>query len=161
MIRLKNTMLAFAVLLLLSGTQAYAADTPEVQVGFLRCEVDGGFGFIFGSTKDVKCTYEHTNGTVEKYTGSIRKYGVDIGYTKNGVMLWGVLAATPDVPKAALKGEFVGVSAEASVGLGVGANVLVLGGDHPKFALQPLSIQGMQGVNVAAGIGSLQLNSAE
>lgn len=43
-----------------------------------------------------------------------------------------------------------------AVGLGVGANVLV-GGSQNNITLQPLSVEGMQGLNVAAGIGILTL----
>ncbi len=137
--------------------QAADGDSPDVKIGFLRCDVEGGVSFVFGSSRDVSCSFERQDGTVEHYSGTIEKYGVDIGYTKSGVMVWGVLAGTPDVTSGALKGKFIGVGADAAVGYGVGADVLVLGGDHPKVALQPLSIEGIEGINIAAGISQLEL----
>ena len=44
-----------------------------------------------------------------------------------------------------------------SVGVGGGANVLV-GGFNKTIALQPLSVQGQTGVNLAVGIAGLSLN---
>lgn len=159
---LSMTAAAFAAsFLALAGAPAQAADgdSPDVKVGFLRCDVEGGVSFVFGSSRDVSCSFERQDGTVEHYSGTIEKYGVDIGYTKSGVMVWGVLAGTPDVTSGALKGKFIGIGADAAVGYGVGADVLVLGGDHPKVALQPLSIEGIEGVNIAAGISQLELVS--
>ena len=46
--------------------------------------------------------------------------------------------------------------ARASLGVGVGGNVLV-GGSNNSIALQPLSLQGQVGVNIAAGLESLEL----
>ena len=158
---MKKTILAlflglFAIATISSTT--YAAGKPDIKAGFLRCDVEGSISFIFGSSKNMSCRFEQANGTVEKYTGKIKKYGVDIGYTKSGVMIWAVLAGTEDVERGALKGDFIGVSADAAVGVGLGANVLVLGGDNPKVALQPLSVEGIEGINIAAGIASLELS---
>ncbi len=139
------------------GAHAADGDSPDVKVGLLRCDVEGGVSFVFGSSRGISCSFERQDGSVERYSGTIEKYGVDIGYTESGVMVWGVLAGTPDVTSGALKGKFIGVGADAAVGYGVGADVLVLGGDHPKLALQPLSIEGIEGINIAAGISQLEL----
>jgi len=53
---------------------------------------------------------------------------------------------------ARLPGDYVG----ATVGGGVGANVLV-GGSGQSISLQPVSIEGNTGINVAAGIGAITL----
>ena len=129
-----------------------------VRVGELTCNVASGWGFIFGSSKDLRCTYRG-NGRFEHYTGSISKFGVDVGYTQGGVLVWGVFAPTSDMRKGALSGDYVGGSAQATVGVGVGANALV-GGFDKSFALQPLSVEGSKGLNVAAGIGSISLHEA-
>ncbi len=60
------------------------------------------------------------------------------------------------LPVGALAGTYVGASAEASVVVGAGANVLV-GGSNRSFALQPLSVQGQVGLNFAVAISSLDL----
>jgi hypothetical protein len=127
-----------------------------VKVGVLTCNVSSGWGFILGSSKDVKCNYAPVNGTSEHYDGTISKVGVDIGYTKGGVIIWNVIAPATDVKPGALEGGYGGVTGGATVGVGLGANVL-LGGSSKSIALQPVSIEGNTGLNVAAGIGGLNL----
>jgi len=134
------------------------AATHGIRVGDLTCNVASGWGFIFGSSKDLHCTYRG-NGHYEHYTGSISKFGVDIGYTEGGVLVWGVFAPTSDMRKGALAGDYAGASAQITAGLGVGANALI-GGLDKSFALQPLSLEGSKGLNVAAGIGSISLHEA-
>jgi hypothetical protein len=129
-----------------------------VRVGDLTCNVASGWGFVFGSSKDLHCTFRG-NGRREHYIGSISKFGVDIGYTEGGVLVWGVFAPTSDMRKGALSGDYVGASAQATVAVGVGANALI-GGFDKSFALQPLSVEGSKGLNVAAGIGSISLHEA-
>jgi hypothetical protein len=139
-------------------TSAADAAPHGVRVGDLTCNVASGWGFVFGSSKDLHCTYRG-NGHIEHYTGSISKFGVDIGYTEGGVLVWGVFAPTSDMRQGALSGDYVGGSAQVTAGLGVGANALV-GGFDKSFALQPVSVEGSKGLNVAAGIGSISLHEA-
>jgi hypothetical protein len=127
-----------------------------VKVGTLTCNVAGGMGFVFGSSKDLRCSYEPTRAVVERYTGTISKWGVDIGYTGKGKLVWAVFAPTSDVRPGAIEGEYAGASAQANVGVGLGANVLI-GGLDKSVALQPVSVEGSTGLNVAAGIGSISL----
>jgi Protein of unknown function (DUF992) len=140
----------------------FASDTPShaqggVQVGTLTCNVSGGWGFVFGSSKAVRCTFSHPGGPPEHYGGSINKFGVDIGYTQGGVLVWGVFAPTANLAPGALAGNYVGATGSATVGVGAGANVLV-GGSNRTISLQPLSIEGNTGLNVAAGIGAITLH---
>ncbi len=130
-----------------------------VKVGNLTCHVASGFGFVFGSSKDLSCTFKPGNRPAEYYSGSISKFGVDIGYTEDGVIVWGVFAPTSDVRAGALEGDYAGATASAAIGVGLGANVLV-GGFDKSFALQPISLEGMKGLNVAAGIGAITLKAA-
>ncbi len=148
---------AIAVAGLGLGSAANAAPAG-VRVGDLTCNVASGWGFVFGSSKDLHCTYRG-NGYREHYVGSIDKFGVDLGYTEGGVLVWGVFAPTSDLGKGALSGSYVGGSAQATVGIGAGANALV-GGFNKSVALQPLSLEGSKGLNVAAGIGSITLHPA-
>lgn len=127
-----------------------------VKVGFLTCNVSSGFGFIFGSSRDVNCTFSPSAGKAETYKGKINKFGVDIGYLNSAVMVWAVLAPTADSKPGNLAGEYVGATGSATVGVGVGANVLV-GGSNKSFTLQPVSIEGNTGLNVAAGVAALTL----
>jgi len=135
------------------ATPAQAATT--VKTGVLTCNVDSGWGFVFGSSRDLKCTYSGS-GRREHYVGHIAKYGVDIGYLQGGVMVWGVLAPTTDLKAGALSGDYGGATAGASVGVGGDANVLV-GGFDRSITLQPVSVEGDKGLNVAAGIASIAL----
>jgi hypothetical protein len=144
-----------AALLVASAAPSQAAD-GGVKVGVLTCNVSSGWGFILGSSKDVRCNYAPTSGVSEHYDGTITKVGVDIGYTKGGVIIWNVIAPASDVKPGALEGGYGGVTAGATVGVGLGANAL-LGGSNKSIALQPLSIEGNTGLNVAAGIGGLNL----
>ena len=137
-----------------------SADQAGVKVGVLTCNVAGGAGFIFGSSKDLACVYSPEKGVEDTYYGTIDKFGIDIGYTEKSTMVWTVFAPTSDVADGALEGNYAGATAGATVGVGLGANVLV-GGLDKSIALQPLSVEGTEGgLNVAAGIASLTLNSA-
>ena len=133
-----------------------SAAPAGVKVGTLTCNVAGGMGFVFGSSKELRCSYEPTKAVVEHYAGSISKWGVDIGYTSKAKLIWAVFAPASDVRPGALEGEYAGATAQATVGVGLGANVLV-GGLDKSIALQPLSVSGQTGLNVAAGIGSISL----
>ena len=126
-----------------------------MKVGVLTCHVSSGWGFVFGSSKDLRCVYRPHHGA-EHYIGTVNKYGVDIGYTESSVIVWGVIAPTSDLKPGALEGDYAGATASASVGVGVGANVLV-GGFDKSITLQPISISGEKGLNVAAGIGAINL----
>ena len=137
---------------------AGAADT-SVNVGALSCHVSGGVGFIFGSSKDLDCVFKHPDGETERYHGEINKYGVDIGFTTESWIIWGVFAPG-QVGRGALAGHYGGVSGEVELGLGLGANVL-LGGSSKQIALQPLSITGGIGLNVAGGIASITLEAGK
>lgn len=134
------------------------ADPSGVKVGTLTCDVASGWGFVFGSTRDLHCTFVPNKPSIEHYTGTISKFGVDIGYTDGGVLVWGVFAPSSDIRAGALDGDYVGATANATVGVGVGANVLIGGGDK-SIALQPLSVEGNTGLNVAAGIGAISLHA--
>jgi hypothetical protein len=127
-----------------------------VQVATLSCHVSGGWGFVFGSSKALRCTFARAGGRSEHYAGSINKFGVDIGYTQGGVLIWGVFAPSANLAPGGLSGNYVGATGSATVGVGAGADVLV-GGSNRTISLQPLSIEGNTGLNVAAGIGSIGL----
>jgi hypothetical protein len=132
------------------------AQAQGVKAGVLTCNVSGGFGFIFGSSKSVNCTFAPIAGSPQHYVGSIDRFGVDIGFTRGGVLIWTVLAPTTSPAPGALTGSFGGVTASATAVVGVGANVLV-GGSGSTISLQPLSIEGNTGLNVAAGVAALTL----
>ena len=70
---------------------------------------------------------------------------------------FGVCLPLPaNLAPGALAGEYVGATGSATVGVGAGANVLV-GGSNRTISLQPLSVEGSTGLNVAGGIGAISL----
>jgi len=152
--------LAMAAGVVAVGALALAPAAPAQQagvaVGNLTCNVSSGWGFIFGSSRELRCTYGPRPGVTEHYAGKIQKFGVDIGYLSNAVMVWSVIAPTSDLSPGALAGQYVGATGSALVGVGVGANVLV-GGFNKSVTLQPVSIEGNEGLNVAGGIGAISL----
>jgi hypothetical protein len=138
-------------------TVAAPAEAAYVKAGVLTCNVGPSIGLIFTQRKDLSCTFTPSSGVAERYAGSLRKWGIAIGATGEGVIVWAVLSAVSGAaPRGALSGEYGGASAEASLIVGAGANVL-LGGSNSSFALQPLSVQGQIGLNFAVGISDLIL----
>lgn len=136
-----------------------AGAQERVQVGILTCDISAGFGVIIASKKELTCAFTPAHpGPREIYTGAITKLGVDLGATTGGRMVWNVYAPTTE-NFGALSGQYVGASGEATVGVGLGANVLV-GGSNSTIALQPVSFQGQTGLNVAVGVAGLTLQPA-
>lgn len=129
----------------------------RVKLGVLACDVSGGIGAIIGSRKAVRCRYAPLGGGPEDYySGTISKFGLDIGVTSGGQMVWTVFAPTRGYEPGGLAGSYVGASGEATIAAGLGANVLV-GGSNRTIALQPLSVSGQTGLNLAVGVAELYL----
>lgn len=164
--------------LVLAGTvAAHAADVPTysapapapaaeadlyggVKIGYLDCNVGGGAGYVLGSAKEVDCVFRSTlaGEASDHYAGEIRKLGVDVGFTTRSRLIWAVLAPTAGYHRGSLGGIYQGASAEATVGAGVGANVLV-GGTAGSIHLQAISVTGQLGLNIAAAGTSMTLNA--
>ena len=136
-----------------------AQGPDRTKVGTLTCDISAGIGMIVTSKKNLACIFTPGRpGPREVYTGSISKYGLDLGSTTRGEMVWAVYA--PSNRKfGALAGQYAGASAEATVGAGLGANVLV-GGSNRTVALQPVSVQGQEGLNLAVGVAGIELRPA-
>ncbi len=161
MYRPLNTLTAVGVAALIASAAAIGpADAQgRVKVGTLTCDISGGLGLVVASQKQVRCMFTPSApGPREVYFGTINKLGIDIGGTTGGTMLWAVYAPTSR-RIGALAGHYAGASAEATVGLGAGANVLV-GGSDRTVTLQPISVQGQTGLNLAVAVASLDLRRA-
>jgi Protein of unknown function (DUF992) len=132
----------------------------RVELGLLSCVVEAGTGFIIGSSKRLSCSFDPASGrAAERYVGTVKKFGLDIGRTGRTVIKWAVLAPTSAAyHPGALSGSYVGASAEATVGVGLGANALV-GGSNKTFVLQPVSVQAQEGLNLALGFSSFELEA--
>lgn len=132
----------------------------DTKVGTLDCDVSAGVGMVVTSQKGVRCVFTPTTTRrPEIYAGAITKYGLDVGFTSGGKLIWAVFAPTTDKLRGALAGSYAGANAEATIGAGVGANALV-GGSNQTITLQPISIQGQAGLNLAIGVAGLRLNQA-
>jgi hypothetical protein len=158
----RRGVLAAAVAAALAGVAVAPAEAAYVQAGVLTCNVAPSIGLIVIERRDMTCVFAPTNtaGRSENYVGTLRKFGLTLGATAAGVIVWGVLSSVSGVPvRGSLAGEYAGAGADASIVVGAGANVL-LGGSNKSFALQPLSVQGQIGLNFAIGISDLLLTSA-
>ena len=155
---MKRTIRAFAAAAFVAALAAPAGaeGIQRVKAGTLSCDISAGIGLIIGSQKQVTCMFTPAGpGPREIYVGTISKFGLDIGATAGGQMVWAVYAPTTR-RFGALAGNYGGASAEATVGLGAGVNVLV-GGSDRTVALQPISLEGQVGLNLAAGVTGLDL----
>lgn len=154
--RLLATMAFLAAL----NTSLAAQETNRTKAGVLACRTSASVGLIVGSHQKLSCRFTPDGGgPPETYFGHINRVGLDVGIRAGGAMAWVVLAPTNGVHHGALAGKYVGASGGASLGVGANANVLV-GGSHRSFALQPLSVEGQVGVNLALGVAGLTLHSA-
>lgn len=158
----KTAIAAAVIAIALSAPQARAQDRG-IELGTLECAISGGTGFVFGSSKDLSCTFTPADKSFapEAYFGAVNKYGLDIGTTKQAVMRWLVLTPLKNIyAPGALAGDYIGASAEVTAAVGAGANLLV-GGSSQAFTLQPLSLQTQTGINLAIGVSQFQLRSTE
>lgn len=140
-------------------TAAFAvpAQANTTRAGSLNCKSGTTVGMIVGSRQNLRCVFI-ASGTDRRYyyTGTVTRIGLDVGITSGARFVWAVFAPTSHIGAGALRGGFVGASGSASLGVGAGANVLV-GGSNQTISLQPLSVEGRRGVNLAVGVANLQL----
>ena len=122
-----------------------------VKIGYLTCNVGEGGGYVLGSAKELDCTFRSSfkGDGPDTYVGTIKKLGIDLGYTARGKIVWAVFAPTAGYHRGSLRGTYLGAAAEATLGAGVAANVL-FGGTGGSIQLQPVSVGGQLGLNVAA-----------
>jgi len=139
------------------AARAANAEPRRVQIGTLTCSLSSSIGLVIGSQRNVSCMFRGVPGEPdEPYTGTMTRVGLDVGLTTGSVIIWTVFADTSR-HKGMLTGTYTGASAEMSIAAGLGANVLV-GGSNQTLALQPVSVQGQIGLDIAAGVGSLDLH---
>lgn len=159
-IRSKTMTAVGAATIALAGALAAgsaSAQDAKVVAGTLTCKGKGSVGLILGSKETLQCSFNPAGKTPPHgYTASITKIGLDVGIKGPSVMIWTVLSATSELPAGALAGNYAGASAEASVGIGAGANALI-GGSKNSVVLQPVSVQGQTGLNLAVGVAGLKL----
>jgi Protein of unknown function (DUF992) len=152
----RSLILAALATLASSIAGANAQQMQRVQVGVLECRGGASVGFIVGSVTNLGCVLRAEGMPEDRYIATIRKVGLDLGITQESALAWGVFAPVARLGPGGLSGDYVGAQGSATLGVGVGGNVLV-GGSANSIALQPLSVQGQVGVSIAAGLESLEL----
>ena len=164
MIRIKSGLAAglFGVGVALSiaaaPTSNAVAQAAKIVAGTLTCKGGANVGLIVGSTQELTCKFNPAGkGRERDFKATITKVGLDIGFKTESVIVWTVLGSSDKVPSKVLIGSYGGVSAEASVAIGAGANALV-GGSDKSIVLQPLSVQGQTGLNLAVGVTGLTIH---
>jgi hypothetical protein len=145
----------FAIIVL-GLVQPAPAQAQQSRVGTLTCRLAPTVGLIIGSRQRMDCRFTPNRGPTERYHGSVTRFGLDLGITAGGVMTWVVIARTNRIGRGALAGNFVGASGDIAFGVGVGANALI-GGSRRSVMLQPLSVSGQVGINLAVGVAGLTL----
>ena len=135
---------------------ASADATPPVRAGILQCQGGQNVGFVVGSVTSFECVFQSEGRRPEPYIATVRRIGLDLGITEQTRFSWAVNAPNSRLGRGELAGNYGGVGANASVGVGCGGNFLV-GGPANAYALQPISVQGQTGLNVAAGIAGIEL----
>jgi Protein of unknown function (DUF992) len=129
------------------------------RVGRLLCASTPRIGMVVGSAQSLRCEFHATNPPRQYvYVGRIRRVGLDLGATSAGVLSWAVFARNSRIGPGTLRGSYAGASGNVAVGPGIGANVLI-GGSRRTIVLQPLSVERSIGLNLAAGVTSLTLDS--
>ena len=151
-----SRLLGVATATLIASIASADAQQSRVQVGVLECRGGASVGFIVGSVTNLGCVLRGDGRPDEPYVATIRKVGLDIGITQETALGWAVFAPVERLGPGDLSGNYAGAQGSASVGVGLGANVLV-GGSANSIALQPLSLQGSTGLNVAVGLEGLEL----
>jgi hypothetical protein len=151
--RLSTLSIAIAAL---AASIASANALPPVRAGILQCRGGQNVGFVVGSVTSLECVFQSEGRRPEPYIATVRRYGLDLGITEQTRLSWAVNAPSTRVGRGDLAGNYGGLGANASLGVGFGGNFLV-GGPANSYALQPISVQGQTGLNVAAGVADIEL----
>ena len=155
-----RNLLAMLVLAIFVVSAFAQSGKPWTQVGMLTCKLNPSIGFIIAGHQSMECRYvPGAGGVPQGYEGALNMVGINIGITAGGILNWAVLAPTDGIPAGALAGEYVGASGDVGFIVGVGTNVL-MGGSSRTLALQPVSVEGSVGANVALGVSALKLRPA-
>ena len=153
---MRRSTLSGVAIATLVASLSNANALPAVRAGVLQCESGQNVGFVVGSVANFQCVFQSEGRRPEPYVATIHRLGLDLGVTQLTRLSWAVNAPTNRVGRGDLSGNYGGVGANASVGVGFGGNFLI-GGSANSYALQPISVQGQTGLNVAAGIADLEL----
>jgi hypothetical protein len=152
---MRLSTLSIAIVALMAPI-ASANAVPAMRAGVLQCHGGQNVGFVVGSVTSLECVFQSEGRRPEPYIATVKRIGLDLGITEQTQFSWAVNSPDGRLGYGGLAGSYGGVGANASVGVGFGGNFLV-GGPANAYALQPISVQGQTGLNVAAGIAGIDL----
>jgi Protein of unknown function (DUF992) len=135
---------------------AQAHQGRPMRAGVLECEGRRTTGKLVMSQARLHCVFRSDGRQPERYVAKVRRYGVDLGLTDETRMAWAVNAPINDFGRSELRGRYGGLSANAAALFGFGGSFLLRGSDRAA-ALQPISLQGQTGLNLAAGVTEVEL----
>ncbi len=144
------------VTLVLVAPFAQAHPERPMRAGVLECEGRRASGKLVMSHSRLRCLFRSQGHQPERYVANVHRYGVDLGLTAETKMAWAVNAPVNDFGRSELRGRYGGVTANAAAIVGFGGNFLLGGADRAP-ALQPISLQGQTGLNLAAGVTEVEL----
>ena len=150
-----STLFGVAITTLVASFVSASAQ-ERIQIGVLECDGGQNVGFVVGSVTSLQCVFQGEGRRPEAYVATVRRFGVDLGFTQQTKFSWAAYGPTNEIGRGGLAGQYGGVGANASVGVGFGSNFL-LGGAGNSYVLQPVSVQGQTGLNVAAGVADIEL----
>lgn len=134
---------------------------PSAKAGMLTCNTGPSVGFVVGGRQTLACQFMPIGPyPLENYVGDITTVGLDIGANSGGALIWAVFMPTRGAQYGSLGGNYGGVTGDVSLGIGAGANLLV-GGSDRSITLQPFSVEGSTGINLAVGVSGLVLRLVE
>ena len=115
---------------------------------------------LIHSSASFDCVFEH-GGVTDYYDGEAGiGLGLDLQWTEQSTMTYTVMASTGQDTEwsVALNGTYTGGKVSAAFGVGLGAAVLIGGGDD-SIGLVPIALEGGTGLGATAGIGYLSLRA--
>ena len=152
----KKRFALIAAFSLVFGSLGIASAEPN-RVGGLTCEPSPRVGLVIVSRQIIRCVFRSSDPARHLvYSGSIRGLDFDIGAARGGTLRWVVFAPNRRISRRALRGNYEAADGGSVSSLGLGANVL-MGGTLRTIYLQPLTVEGQIGINLAAGVSNLSI----
>jgi len=157
---MKQYILGVALIALIAiPMAAFAGTTQGTRVGLLTCKTVPGsaLSLIVHSTEGVKCSFKANAGGTEYYKGETGVgLGFDVSFDRETTMTYAVMSANVKAGDYQLAGKYFGGGGSATVGVGLGVQALI-GGGNKNVSLQPVAISGSTGAGVSGGITYLYL----
>jgi hypothetical protein len=140
------------------AAQPALAASEHFVAGRLECDLSRSEGALLGFRQDLDCVFNPSEAAAPvRYTGSIDDLGVNIGEVEKAKLIWAVDAVSEQAPQD-LEETYRDIEAAAVLGVGGGA-VILTGGIHGTFSLQPVAVDGQEGLDISVGVTQLRLKA--